>query len=465
MIPRLRPFPLLLALACFGPLAAAPIPHPTRPDRLVEKRGELSVEYSPGQEAWMEMAFARLQAEPPPPASATPARAVEPPPSVPAAPGSARDLRAHRADLLAALARQTGLPHATDLQGRVFDTFLGYYEVLTEMVQNLGHELPDTFTVRHLAIWHRDDLLRRLRAGDRIEGMTYHAATDSGQFEMKLGLDSPAIAARIKALYAAIAAQQVKHRLEYGQGTISASFTLGAPATTAATPTTPATATPTAPDPTADLVIPIIYRGDVATLPKPENFTFLPRNLRDTKAALARQAATYRDPTLVGLILHEAAEAGLVGQIIASRDRRWLCDGTANYAAWRVARDRWGQPFADQVYSLDRQLGTAAAEQPRVSLAAWPAVEQEPNPDPNPALTRAHYAFATRAFFLLAVRHGEDAPALLWADVARTPKAKVSAKTFATAYRKRYKADLAKLIRDAEQLPLPAAPPAPATQP
>lgn len=465
MILRPRLGALLLGLAALGPLAAAPTPHPTRPDRLVETRGELSVEYSPGQEAWMEMAFTRLQAEPPPPADAASARAAAPLASGPAAPGSARDLRTHRADLLAALARQTGLPHATDLQGRVFDTFLGYYEVLTEMVQNLGHDLPDTFTVRRLAIWQRDDLLGRLRAGARIEGMSYDAATDSGRFEMKLGLDSPAIAARIKALYATIEAQQLKHRLEYGQGTISASFTLGAPATPAAAPAAPTPAAPAAPDPTADLVIPVIYRGDVATPPKPEDFTFLPRNLRDTKAALVRQAANYRDPNLVGLILHEAAEAGLVGQIIASRDRRWLCDGSANYAAWRVARDRWGQPFADQAYSLDRQLADAAAEQPRVSLAAWPAVEHEPHPDPNLALTRAHYAFATRAVFLLAVRHGEDAPALLWADVARTPKAKVSAKTFAAAYRKRYKGDLAKLIRDAEQLPLPAAKSAPAARP
>ena len=48
--------------------------------------------------------------------------------------------------------------------------------------------------------------------------------------------------------------------------------------------------------------------------------------------------------------------------------------------------------------------------------------------------------------------------AQLWADVAQTPKKKVTAKTFATAYRKRFKADLAKLVREAEQTPIPAAP-------
>jgi len=57
--------------------------------------------------------------------------------------------------------------------------------------------------------------------------------------------------------------------------------------------------------------------------------------------------------------------------------------------------------------------------------------------------------------FLLTERHGENALAQLWSDVARTPKTKNSAKTFAAAYRKRFKADLGKLIREAQQYPIP----------
>jgi hypothetical protein len=163
----------------------------------------------------------------------------------------------------------------------------------------------------------------------------------------------------------------------------------------------------------------------------------------------------------VAIILHETAEAGLIENLIGSRDRRWLCDGTANYVAWRVARDLTGPGFAQQVYDLDAQLQRHAAQQPKVDLAAWPAVENQKDGGAGTDLDHAHYAFATRAMFLLAERHGENALSQLWADVARTPRKKVTAKTFADAYRKRFKADLAKLIAEAEKKPIPGTLPAP----
>jgi hypothetical protein len=450
----LRPLSgLWLALATLGPLTGAPVPHPDQPGRLVEIRGELTVEYSPGQEAWMEMAFAKMKSEAFTPAALPPAPAQ----NRPALPGAARDLRARRAVLLAAIAKQTGLPAATELQGRAFDTFLGYYDMLDELMQILARELPTHVRARRLAIWSRDDLVARLRAGARIEGMFYDATTDSGRFEFKREFDRPDFKERFAAIQAAIDQQRLKHSFNLDKNTVSASFSLSPPSAKSKEPV-PATASTPA-GPVAELVVPIIYRGDASTPPSEKEFSMVGAYLGASIAAMTEQAATYRNAAVVCTILHETAEIGLVENLIASPDRRWLCDGTANYVAWRVARDLIDPDFARQVYDLDAQLRLHAASQPKLALARWPAVENQKQDEGDTDLNRAHYAFATRTMFLLAERHGENALAQLWADVARTPKKKVSAKTFAAAYRKRFKADLNALIQDAETMPIPPAPP------
>jgi hypothetical protein len=447
-----------LSLASSLTLAAAPAPHPDRPDRLVEARDGFTVEYSPGQEAWMEMAFVEMRAEaakPIPPPGPTVARAPGP-----AVPGSAQYLQENREVILAAIARQTGLPQPTALHGRVFDTFLGYYRLTSELMLNASREMPPSLTARHLAIWQRDDLVARLRSGAKIEGMTYDPSTDSGNFGFNFNVDGGLLGTRLGEIKADIEAQKVRHQLNFSHGTYAASFTLGKGPDVRKEPEKKSRTSPG--DFAAlisNLVFPIIYRGDAATAPDQETFDYLPRSLAAARETLGRQAAAYRDPNLVAIILHETAEAGLIENLIRSADRRWLCDGTANYVAWRVTRDLTGPGFAQQVYPLDAQLRRHAVQQPKVDLAAWPAIENQKDEEAGTDLDLAHYAFATRAMFLIAERHGENALAQLWADVGHTPRKKVTAKTFANAYRKRFKADLRKLVIDAQNSPIPVIPP------
>jgi hypothetical protein len=454
---KLRPLScLMLALPVLVSVCAAPVPHPDRPDRLVETRDGFSVEYSPGQEAWMEMGFAAMRTEVAKPAT-PPAALVPVRPPGPAVPGSARYLQENREVILAAIARQIGLPKATALQGRVFDTFLGYYKLASELMWATAREIPATLTARHLAIWHRDDLVARMRAGAKIEGMMYDPATDSGQFRLNFNVDSSILGNRLRDIQAEIDAQKLKHQFEFGEGSYSATVSLGmAPDN----PKKPAETTAAKADDLAAIisgtVFPIIYRGDPAASPTRKDFDYLPSSMSAARAAFDQQVADYRNPNMVTVILHEAAETGLVENLIGSRDRRWLCDGTANYVAWRVSRDLMGSDFATRVYDLDMQLRQHAGQLPKINLVAWPAVEHQKKEEADTELNRAHYTFATRAMFLLAKRHGENALAQLWSDVARTPKKKVSAKTFATAYRKRFKANLDALITEAEKSPIPA---------
>ena len=44
---------------------------------------------------------------------------------------------------------------------------------------------------------------------------------------------------------------------------------------------------------------------------------------------------SFQNPAILAcLILHETAEVGIVERYLGSSDRRWLCDGMANYVAW-----------------------------------------------------------------------------------------------------------------------------------
>ena len=449
-------FRFLLGCAALA-LHAAPAPHATRAGRLVETRGEFSVEYSPGQEAWMEMAFTRMQAE-----TAHPAPSPEEPATPP--PGSSRDLHARRETILAAVAREIGLPAATPLQIKTFDTFLGHYDRFSELYRFAASSLHARLEIRHVAIWQRDQLIERLRAGEKITGVTYDPATDSGQFGFNLEMepDAPA-AARVREIDNAIKAQQLNHTFVYDQSGFSASVTPYAPP--APVLDKPAATSVPPPNPFPEIVVPVTYRDPFDTAPTSEFFDATWSYLREAGDGMELGFRNYTDPTVVGIILHETIEIGLVDRIIASKDRRWLCDGTANYAAWKISRDFFGADFAQRVYDLDAKLREYAALQPKINLARWSAAEKQGEAQKEAGLNRAHYVFATRAMFLLTGQHGDDALAQLWHDVAQTDRKKVTAATFAKAYRKRYRGDLAALVKAAERNPIPAPPPPPAVAP
>ena len=437
---------LLLILAFATTTRAAPAPHPTLPGRLVDTRDGLTVEYSPGQEAWVRMAFDRLRA-----AATQPHPRFESP--GPALPASARDLHDRRDAWLAAVARQVGFSAPTELQRRTFDTFLGYYDEMTELVRTTARLSSEQLVPRRVAIWQRDDLVARLRSGQQIDGMKYDRKTDQGTFNFDAYTTlPPETSKRIEEIRNRITSLGLRHSFNRSAEGVSASFTLGAsPSAATREPDAIAPASKLA---SKEIVIPVIYKGDFATEPTSEAFGTIEIFSNTLASEMAKQMETYRDPSTVLVILHETAEVGLVGSVIQSADRRWLCDGTANYVAWRVARDLAGSGFARQVYDIDAQLARYASLQTKIDLAHWAAATAESAAEADNDLNRAHYAFATRVMFILTTQHGEAALSDLWHDVAKTPVGKVSAKTFANAYRKRYHEPLEKLIAEAQRSPL-----------
>lgn len=440
------------AFIAISSLPAEPRPHPDRPDRLVDEREGVLVEYSPEDAPWAAAMLEAVAAKNVGIEARLSARAA---PTSPL-PGSAADLRARRDVFLAAIARQVGLDEPTELQARTFDTFLGYYDIQTVMMADGAARIIRAAKHRTHAIWRRDILVRRLRDGERIPGFTYNPATDTGSFKSYSEYTLPR--ELVAALKTEIDAQRLDHdyffdNTQDGTTTVSASIRLRRPPKPAPMPP-PADDAP-APEIRVDL--PLILKAEhLARAPSAVVGEFL-ENYETMMADNVAQAVRYRAPELAYILFHETAEMGLVERRIASADRRWLCDGTANYVAWRVARDLVDAEFAKQCYDLDDQLLRHAVQQPHVALADWPAVEKQAPALRDTALNRAHYAFATRAMFLLAEKHGDDALASIWREVGKTPLRQVGSRTFAAAYLKLTGDELPALIRSAEKTPLQTA--------
>ncbi len=442
---------------------AAPVPHPTREGRLVDERDGLRVEYSPGQEAYAEAVFAPLAAWRQEFAEKE-AEILAKEPAV--LPGSAKDLIAHRDDILTTVAKEIGLPAPTALQGRVFDTMVGYYAMVEVFMDLLPVTALPMGRCRDAQIWTKADLSQRLVAGEKLEGFSWDPETQAldyriGMLEFESPVNQEEAAQKFEAA-------RLEHSFNYRPGAdgvvnIAASVTFdkdGHPQ-----PLQPAERA---------------FRWDLYTAKVRGYF----KDLRDTSwpivlkpeddgkspDTVAREFVDrlrepfgqpdnpgYRNPVLLHVILHEVAEVGIVENFIGSADRRWLCDGAANYVAWKFVRDRCGAEFAQESYPFDTRLAQHAAQQKQIDLKKWRAAENTKEEENGTPLMKAHYAFATRAVFEMARQHGEDFLPKLFQEVAKTPRKKVRMETVEKAYRKLTGKKLGEVLKYAETAPVPVA--------
>jgi hypothetical protein len=112
------------------------------------------------------------------------------------------------------------------------------------------------------------------------------------------------------------------------------------------------------------------------------------------------------DPQIAFMVLHETTEIGIGDHYFRGRDRRWFCDGVANYGAWRVLRDLHGEETATRIHDLPAQLKEFADLRERADLRKWPAAENESAEQSHSRLEEARYAFAERAVALMDERGG-----------------------------------------------------------
>lgn len=435
-----------LAVFSVSSLAAAPLPA-EREGRLIDTLHGITLEYSPGHEAYVAPLAEAVAAWRVDLAAQRKEHNADP------LPLSAADLLANRDAVLREIAAAVGLDQPTELQAACYDTFLNYYLAFAELH---GLQQRMTFEVAgatEMALWRKAELLERLQHGEHIEGFTYDPAKDELQFSF--GFSTPGNGGEGNAAKA-MEATRLDHAFHYevkdGIAHLGGSFSFRPGEQRAA----------------GIHFDPVQFREQVdreirnlrLILPvrmEKEGVLLSPEEVVAAELTSRREfaeeslKAPYRNGGLAMIVMHETAELGLIERYIGSGDRRWLCDGTANYVAWSIARRRAGEAFAKEVYDLPAQLAQHEKLQRKIRLSRWPAVERQPEEDRKTPLDRARYAFATRAVVRMAEQHGDDFVAKLWCEVGKTPRQKVSMKTVESAYRKLTGDRLSSVIRYAEK--------------
>lgn len=165
-----------------------------------------------------------------------------------------------------------------------------------------------------------------------------------------------------------------------------------------------------------------------------------------------------RDPQLAYLVLHETTEIGIIDHYMRGPDRRWFCDGVANYVPWRVVRDLHGVQVADAIYNLREQLAKHAAFREQADLRKWPAAENQTDEEHRTPLDAARYAFAAHAIFLMNERAGDDVLPRLFTEIGKTKPKKTSIKKIEKAWKKLSGGKLDDLLADAGKIPASPAP-------
>ena len=436
---------------------------PSRSERLKQTVDGVSVEYSPGLEAYVAPVVERSK----------PLRAraeeqlhrLNDSTSAPL-PLSPKDLRANRDAVLALIAQQIGLEKPTELQERCFDTMLEHYELQAGLRYAMARAALVQVQHQDFAIWRRGDLISRLEAGEQIDGMSYDPQTKQGSFEFKFNFNL-AQTEEMKARIEAAKSQRLTQALNYtidkdGVAHIKASFALdlrkGAVAEQRYTTFDPYVDFNQRVDAQLKTVKPFTSPIIVPDDSSPDDIeNVISKNIGMLEATedMSHGTTDYRDGALVMVVLHETTELGIIEQYIGSADRRWFCDGVANYVAWKIANERAGVEFAKSVYDLDGQLRRLKPNQSKVNLRKWAAVErEEAKATSNQELIEAHYAFATRTVQMMVERNGEDFLPKLFRELGKTPRQKTSYKTVQKAYQSLTKQKLENLIETAEKAPV-----------
>jgi hypothetical protein len=400
----------------------------------------IECEYSPGREELARLLARRFAMHNQEMAAVL---AIKKPAATSVVPLSPAEMRADRSSYLGGITRQLGMEKPTALQEECYDAFLDNYEEDMELYA-LMRECLDTFQViKRFTIWDRDELIRQLSTGDKIAGFTYDPVTHKG--DVTFGTTMNRQDDRFKDL---AAKREKLHRTyamsigqENGRTVYRGSVSPKKPTPTPGLST--AAVTPPVETGKSSELLPVIIPSDLANLSAVELAPKLWDGRDDDSLitmlgyfARMKESIPLVDPTLAFVVLHETTELGIMDHYFHGPDRRWFCDGVANYMPWRVVRDLHGTTVATTVYNLADQLVRSAPMREQADLRKWPATEKQTEDDQHSELNSARYAFAANAVFLMHAHAGEDILPRLFGEIGKTKPDKVSIKTVEKAWKK-----------------------------
>lgn len=302
------------------------------------------------------------------------------------------DLRSRREEVLKLVAAQLGLATPPPRMSQTYDAFVDGYTALQSL------RLMDT--ARHFALWRKPELAARLADGQQIAG--FKRAADGG-IEFSVGVS-----------------------FEFKDGE------------------SPKTSVSRLRDDWSRMTWPIKIGEAPGTSPDDEIKQRLAELAENAKSLSAFQSTEIQGMAVM-TVLHETVESTLVATTIRSPDRRWFCEGVANYVAFRVLESLTGPDMARHYYDVDEEVERYAALRPRVDLEHWPVVE-DPRSNEVPAdVNSASYAFATKAVFDAFVE--DHLLAQVLGDLRKTPLDTAAIETVYAAYRQHTGKDLQSFLR------------------
>jgi hypothetical protein len=370
----MRVLPLTLMLALVTSLWSAEMA--PLPPRLEREMGEIIIEYSAGDEAYVDAfaaAFPNRPREQQTSATESQMRSVT-------------MLEQRRAEFLQYLAAQLAMKEPSGKMAEGYDNFTRLFRTL---------QMTDTGAPKRYALWRKPELIARLKRGETIPSFKL---AEADQVEFVFNFEVSGVTEESDENLAQ------KWRGIWDQITMPVPIAKNSDSTPAA---------------------------DIAAALKEH----------DEMLAAIRQMRMMENVSPF-LVLHEATEMAIVDRHITSADRRWFCDGVANYVAFKALEKQFGSEVAKRYYDLDAELTKFASERPHIDLEKWPAAENEKKVGYAKKLSTANYAYATKVIADVCAKHGDDILPKLFAQIARTPKEKTKIKTVYKAFRKLTREDL-----------------------
>jgi hypothetical protein len=173
------------------------------------------------------------------------------------------------------------------------------------------------------------------------------------------------------------------------------------------------------------------------------------QNLEEASGKIASDLPRFGQVHTWFTVVHEVAESAIVNDTIQSADRRWFCDGLANWIAIQDVDRRFGpgkgaEAFAELYDAAELQKHAA-----KVDLLAWPTVEDVNNASrPEVEKPQANYYFATLVMKKACESPGADFVKSWLNEIRKTPLNRANAGTVLAAYRKLTGFDLKEMIDD-----------------
>jgi len=146
------------------------------------------------------------------------------------------------------------------------------------------------------------------------------------------------------------------------------------------------------------------------------------------------------------IVAHEVTESAIVGTVIKSADRRWFCDGLANWVAMRQVDRRFGPGKGAEVFARLYPADNLRKQAADVDLLAWPAGEDVENGGLNVKSVPAYYYFATLVMMKACEGRGADFIQQWLDEIRKTPQNRANAGTVLAAYQKLTGKDLKSMI-------------------